>query len=174
VSVITRSIDLFLQRPLPFLLLALPTALVSALSSVLFLVGGGPQTYTPGVMPALGPAAALGLLVGLVALVFGIALSLAMTMAADDVRAGRSVDVRARFGQGLRRTGIAGRVLVPIATDPGTQEPNDVALGMAEVMAKISRIGPIDTVPVGEMEPITLNAARDVQRFLDRLRESAG
>jgi hypothetical protein len=68
----------------------------------------------------------------------------------------------------LRRAGLAARVLVPVHTDPSTQEPNDVALGIADVMARISRIGSIEVVPIREVEPITLNAARDVQRFLDR------
>jgi hypothetical protein len=66
----------------------------------------------------------------------------------------------------LRRAGVAARVLVPIRTDPGTQKSSAVALGIAEVMARISRIGAIEIVPIREVEPITLNAARDVQRFL--------
>ena len=37
----------------------------------------------------------------------------------------------------LRRAGLAARVLVPIKTDPGREEPNAVALGTAQVMAKI-------------------------------------
>jgi len=68
----------------------------------------------------------------------------------------------------LRQAGLAARVLVPIPTGPGTQEPSDVALATAQVMASISRIGPIETVPIREVEPITLNVARDVQRFLER------
>jgi len=68
----------------------------------------------------------------------------------------------------LRRAGLAARVLVPIRTVPGTQAPKDVDLGIAEVMARISRIGAIEVIPIREVEPITLNAARDVQRFLER------
>ena len=59
-------------------------------------------------------------------------------------------------------------MLVQTSTDPGTQEPNEVALGSVQVMATISRIGEIEIVPTREVEPITLNAARDVQRFLER------
>ncbi len=70
----------------------------------------------------------------------------------------------------LRRAGLAGRVLVPIRTDPGTRELNDVSLGIAEVMAKISRVGDVEFVPIREVEPITLNAARDIQRYLERER----
>ena len=68
----------------------------------------------------------------------------------------------------LRRAGLAARVLVPISADPGTQEPNDVALSIAEVMARISRIGAIEVIPIRQVEPISLNAARDLQRFLER------
>jgi len=68
----------------------------------------------------------------------------------------------------LRRAGLAARVLVPAGTDPGTQRPNAVLLGTVEVMARISRIGSIEIVPTREIEPITLNAARDVQNFIDR------
>ena len=70
----------------------------------------------------------------------------------------------------LRRAGLAARVLVPVWTDRGTQEPNDVSLGIVEVMARISRIGAIEIVPTREIEPITLNAARDLLRFLERER----
>ena len=68
----------------------------------------------------------------------------------------------------LRRTGLAPRVIVPVFTDPETEEPNDVSLGIVDVMARISRIGPIEIVPTRQAEPITLNTARDVQRFLER------
>jgi hypothetical protein len=68
----------------------------------------------------------------------------------------------------LRRAGLAARVLVPISTDPGTQQPNDVAVGITRVMAEISRIGEIQLVPTRQEEPITLNAARDLERFLER------
>ena len=68
----------------------------------------------------------------------------------------------------LRRAGLAARVLVPVHTDRGTQEPNDVALGFAEVMARISRVGSIEVIPIREVEPISLNAARDIQRYLER------
>ena len=68
----------------------------------------------------------------------------------------------------LRRAGFARRVLVPVPTHPGTSQVSDVALGMAEVMARIARLGTIDVVPIREVEPISLNAARDVLRFMQR------
>jgi hypothetical protein len=70
----------------------------------------------------------------------------------------------------LRRSGLSARVLVPTRIDPDTQEPNAVALGTVQVMARIARTGEIEIVPTREIEPITLNAARDVQRFLERER----
>jgi len=70
--------------------------------------------------------------------------------------------------RGLRQAGLASRVLVPAWTDPGTLELNQVSLGTVEMMAKIARIGDIDVVPTREVEPITLNTACDVQRFLER------
>ena len=68
----------------------------------------------------------------------------------------------------LRRAGAASRVLVPIRTDRGTAAFNDVALGIAEVMARISRIGPVEFIPTLEAEPYALNAARDVLRYARR------
>ena len=68
----------------------------------------------------------------------------------------------------LRRAGRAPRVLVPIWTDRGTSTPNDVSLGIAEVMARISGLGDFEVVPVREAEPITLNAAKDVLDYLTR------
>ena len=70
----------------------------------------------------------------------------------------------------LRQSGLARRVFVPIRTDRNMSDLNAVALGTAEVMARISRIGEIETIPIREVEPISLNAARDVQQFLDRQR----
>jgi hypothetical protein len=68
----------------------------------------------------------------------------------------------------LRRAGLAARVLVPVWVHPGTQQPNEVALGTAQLMARIARIGDIEVVPTREVEPITLNAARDLQQFLEQ------
>jgi hypothetical protein len=68
----------------------------------------------------------------------------------------------------LRRAGLAARVLVPIRTDPGTSKVNDVALGTAEVMANIARLGTIEVVPTREVEPVSLNVALDVLQFIER------
>ncbi len=68
----------------------------------------------------------------------------------------------------LRRAGVAARVIVPVWVDRGTDTPNDVFLGIADVMAKISGLGAYEVVPVRQAEPYTLTAARDVDAFLTR------
>jgi hypothetical protein len=73
----------------------------------------------------------------------------------------------------LRRAGRAPRVIVPVWVDRGTATPNDVFLGIAEVMARISSLGAYEVVPVRQAEPITLTAARDVDEFLRRERISS-
>ncbi|HPW19585.1 MAG TPA: hypothetical protein PLE61_02135 [Vicinamibacterales bacterium] len=70
----------------------------------------------------------------------------------------------------LRRAGMAPRVLVPIALDRNGRKLNDVAQGVAEVMARISGVGDVEFVPVRQVEPITLNAARDAREFLENQR----
>jgi hypothetical protein len=67
----------------------------------------------------------------------------------------------------LRREGLAARVLVQTLTDPA-QEPDEVGLGRLQVMATKARIGAIEIIPTRQVEPITLNAVRDMQRFLER------
>jgi hypothetical protein len=68
----------------------------------------------------------------------------------------------------LRQAGFAARTLVPIPIDSDTSEADAVAIGVAEVMARFARLGVIDIVPVRTVEPISLNAARDVLRFVER------
>jgi hypothetical protein len=68
----------------------------------------------------------------------------------------------------LRHAGLAARVLVPLATDPATREPNAVTVAVTELMAKLSRAGTVEIVPVRQVEPITLNATRDLQRFVEQ------
>ena len=68
----------------------------------------------------------------------------------------------------LRHAGLAARVLVPVSTDPGTLSPNAVELGIVKVMANISQIGEVEIIPVRQVEPITINAFRDVRQFLER------
>jgi hypothetical protein len=73
-----------------------------------------------------------------------------------------------KHAAGLRQAGLATRMLVPIATESDTSKTDAAALGTAEVMGRIARVGPMDIVPVGLVEPISLSAARDVLRFIER------
>jgi hypothetical protein len=69
----------------------------------------------------------------------------------------------------LRREGLAARVFVQTLTEPGT-EPSEVAIARLQVMATRAGVGAIEIIPTREVEPIMLNAARDMQRFLERER----
>jgi hypothetical protein len=70
----------------------------------------------------------------------------------------------------LQRTGLAGRVIVPVEADKNTLQPDPVALGTAKLMAEIARLEAMEIVPVLEVEPISLNAARDILRFVQSQR----
>lgn len=66
----------------------------------------------------------------------------------------------------LRQSGIAPRVLVPVQVNRDGDAPGAVALGTAELMARISRIGTFEVIPIKLVEPFSLNAAQDVLRYL--------
>ncbi len=68
----------------------------------------------------------------------------------------------------LRREGVAARVLVQSLRDPRTREPEEPGLARLQVAARIAGIGQFEIIPTQPVEPIMLNAARDVQRFLER------
>ena len=68
----------------------------------------------------------------------------------------------------LRKSGLAERVFVPVQANRDPSTPSAVALGTAEVMARIARLGTFEVIPVRLVEPITLNAAHEVQRYLGR------
>jgi hypothetical protein len=70
----------------------------------------------------------------------------------------------------LRRNGFASRVLVPISGDPDTSETKGVELATAEMLARLAHLEAFETVPIREVEPISLNAAWDVLRFVERER----
>jgi hypothetical protein len=65
----------------------------------------------------------------------------------------------------LRRAGLASRVVVPLPAR-AEHSVNSVSLGVAEVMARIARLGSFEPVAVRQVEPISLNAAHDVARYL--------
>jgi hypothetical protein len=68
----------------------------------------------------------------------------------------------------LRHAGLAARVLIPLQAESTTREPKAITAAVMELMATRSGLGTVELVPVREVEPITLNTTRDVQRFLER------
>jgi hypothetical protein len=70
----------------------------------------------------------------------------------------------------LRNAGVAPRVVVPVATYRDSSEVSGVSLGVTKLMVDIAHVGDIDVVPIREVEPISLNAAGDVRRFLEHER----
>ncbi len=71
---------------------------------------------------------------------------------------------------GLRRRGRAPLVLVPVWTGSGREQLSEAGLAVAEAMARVSRLGDFTPVPVRDVEPISLNVARDVLSFVQRQR----
>ena len=70
----------------------------------------------------------------------------------------------------LRKAGVASRVLVPVARNQNDSDVNRVYRGVAELMADIAHLGPIELIPIREVEPISLNAAGDILQFIERER----
>jgi len=68
----------------------------------------------------------------------------------------------------LREKGLASRVLVPVATEVDSPQPQPVALATTEMLARLARLGAFEVVPIREVEPISLHAGIDVRRFLER------
>lgn len=67
------------------------------------------------------------------------------------------------------RAGSPARVIVPVpAGGDEPNEPSPVSQGIAEVMARISRLPGMELLPIAEIEPISLNAARQIRDFLLR------
>lgn len=66
----------------------------------------------------------------------------------------------------LHRAGVASRLLVPVRASRDPERPNTVSLGIAEVMARVARLPDIEAIPVQEIEPIRLNAAKQILTFL--------
>jgi hypothetical protein len=68
----------------------------------------------------------------------------------------------------LQRSGVASRIFVPVATDNNPEVPNMVSKAIAEVMAGVAHIPSLETIPIQEVEPISLNAAKQIRNFLTR------
>lgn len=68
----------------------------------------------------------------------------------------------------LQKAGFAPRAVVPIQAYQRPGNPNPVASGIAELMATHARMANWVMVPIGEREPISLNAAAQISRHLAR------
>jgi hypothetical protein len=68
----------------------------------------------------------------------------------------------------LRRIRQVLNVYVPVTTGGEPSHLDTVALGFADVMASVARLGDFKTIPIREVEPISLHAAEDVLRALQR------
>ena len=68
----------------------------------------------------------------------------------------------------LQREGIASRVVVPVEISRGMKEPDAIETGIADLMARTAGLQAIELVSVHQVEPISLNAAREIRDFLKR------
>ena len=65
----------------------------------------------------------------------------------------------------LRRRGLAPRVLVPVPVD-ANGSLNRVPAALTRMMGELARLESFEVVPVREVEPISMNAARDILDYL--------
>jgi len=65
----------------------------------------------------------------------------------------------------LQNQGLSERIFIPISVRENNQ-PTSVAEGIVEVMTRISRVKNWETIPFHEVEPISLNAAKQIRDFL--------
>jgi hypothetical protein len=67
----------------------------------------------------------------------------------------------------LQREGLSTRVLVPTPTSSNdSREVNLVSRRIVELMADLARIRNLEIVPIEEIEPYSLNAARQIRDYL--------
>jgi hypothetical protein len=68
----------------------------------------------------------------------------------------------------LLKSGVAARVLIPTAASSDPEQPNLVSAGIVEVMARVAQVPYPEIIPIREIEPISLNVARQICAFLQR------
>ncbi len=66
----------------------------------------------------------------------------------------------------LYRSGVAPRIVVPVRAAAGSGRPSAIAQGTAELRGGVARLPSMELLPIQELEPITLNAARQLRDFL--------
>jgi hypothetical protein len=69
--------------------------------------------------------------------------------------------------QALHQAGSTSRVFVPVEAD-FDGEPSRVKSGFVDVMARVARLDPPEIIPIHEVEPISLNAAKQIRAVLTR------
>jgi hypothetical protein len=67
----------------------------------------------------------------------------------------------------LQQEGFSSRILVPVVAPPESNR-SSVAEGIVEVMTRIARLRDWQTIPIQEIEPVSLNAATQIRAFLTR------
>jgi hypothetical protein len=68
----------------------------------------------------------------------------------------------------LRNEGLTARVLVPAQASPDPTRPALLAGELVGAMARVARLPSPEIIPVREVEPFSLNVARQVRDFLRR------
>ena len=69
----------------------------------------------------------------------------------------------------LQREGLLTKVLVPTPTASiDSKEANLVSRGTVELMARLARVRDLEVIPIREIEPYSLNAARQIRDHLVR------
>jgi len=68
----------------------------------------------------------------------------------------------------LIASGKARKLFVPIPQDKETKQGDPIAIGIMNVMVSSAQLPAPTTIPIPEIEPISLNAAREIRSFLER------
>lgn len=68
----------------------------------------------------------------------------------------------------LHKAGLASRVLIPVQVSHDSERANSVAIGIAELMARVAQVHAPEIMPIRASEPISLNAAYQISDFLTR------
>jgi hypothetical protein len=68
----------------------------------------------------------------------------------------------------LKKAGFASRALVPVEASSDPTVANSVSKGIAELMARQARLGPMEIIPILETEPVSLTAAFQIREHLSK------
>src|SRR5262249_44810285 len=68
----------------------------------------------------------------------------------------------------LQQKGVGRRVLIPVQVSHDSDQANAVAVGIAELMAKVAQVQTPEIMPVRAPEPISLHVAMKIRDFLSK------